>query len=280
MNLNEFTNAVAETSSQRMPVLFIGHGNPMNAVTNNIYRQQWIEIGRILPIPTAILCISAHWLTDGSFVTMAEKPRTIHDFGGFPEILYNQQYPAPGAQVYAGDTIRSVTYAGIREDYEWGLDHGAWSILLNMYPNADIPVFQLSVDYTKPVDFHYTLAKELFFLRNQGVLIIASGNVVHNLRHVKWHGDQTPYDWAIEFDDFVKKSIERNDAKALAAYRELGELAILAHPTNDHYLPLMYAMGLRDAADEPHFFNDSFDMASMSMRSVILSEDPLFAPGK
>jgi 4,5-DOPA dioxygenase extradiol len=273
MNRNDLAKTVNEQGSNRkMPVLFIGHGNPMNAITDNIYRQKWAVLGKELVKPVAILCISAHWLIRGSYVTMVDKPKTIHDFGSFPEELYQQNYPAPGAVDFAKLTTQAVKTFNIREDYDWGLDHGTWSILKNMYPLADIPVYQLSVDYSKPPEYHYALARELGSLRDRDVLIIASGNLVHNLQRAKWTGKVPPFDWALEFDSFVKKNIEDFNPKALNEYRKLGAVAQLAHPTNDHYLPLMYAIGLRDKNDQVEFFNDSFDMASMSMRSVIFSQ--------
>jgi 4,5-DOPA dioxygenase extradiol len=270
MELHDLANVVINKPDvERMPVLFIGHGNPMNAITDNKYRQQWIELGRQLGKPAVILCISAHWLTRGTYATMAGKPKTIHDFGGFPEILYQQKYPAPGAVEMARQTIRSVHNFSIREDYTRGLDHGTWSVLMNMFPMADIPVYQLSIDYSKPPEYHAAMAKELKFLRKKGVMIIASGNIVHNLQKADWTGIANPFDWAVEFDQFVKKNIETFNPEALIEYYKLGALAQLAHPTSDHYLPLLYALGLHDEKDHYQFFNDSFDMASMSMRSVI-----------
>jgi 4,5-DOPA dioxygenase extradiol len=266
MDINDLAN---NKVTEKMPVLFVGHGNPMNAITDNKYSRRWKEIGKELGAPQAILCISAHWLSRGTFVTLTEHPKTIHDFGGFPEELFQQQYPAPGAKGYARMTINQVKSITIHEDFEWGLDHGAWSVLKNMYPKADTPVFQMSIDYSKAPEYHFNLARELVFLRTKGVMIIASGNVVHNLGMMQWGDDSQPYDWAIEFDEIVKKSIEQNDVKPLINYTDLGKLAILAHPTNDHYLPLMYALALRDKTDNFSFFNDSFDLSSMSMRSVI-----------
>lgn len=257
--------------TEKMPVLFVGHGNPMNAITDNIYSRKWKEIGKELTTPKTILCISAHWLTKGTSVTLSEHPKTIHDFGGFPEELFQQQYHAPGAQGYAQMIIKQVKSIPIHEDFEWGLDHGTWSVLKNMYPKADIPVFQMSIDYLNPPEYHFNLAKELSFLRTKGVLIIASGNVVHKLGMIRWGEDSKPYDWAIEFDEIVKNSIVQNDIKPLINYSDLGLLANLAHPTNDHYLPLMYALALRDKTDNFRFFNDSIDLSSMSMRSVIFN---------
>ena len=271
MNINEFSNTVGSTTSEKMPVLFIGHGNPMNAITDNSYSRSWEAMGAALTPPKAILCISAHWLTRGTAVTMMDKPKTIHDFGGFPDELFQVQYPAPGAVDYARMAINTIQSMKIHEDFEWGLDHGAWSVLKNMYPKADIPVFQMSIDYAKPPQFHFDLGKELSSLRTKGVLIISSGNLVHNLQMMRGGENQKPFDWAIEFDALVKKSIEDNNSAPLIDYQKLGSLATLAHPTNDHYLPLMYSLGLREKSDTFQFFNDTFDLGSISMRSVIFN---------
>jgi len=272
MKLNEL-NKLAENfgTSDRMPVLFVGHGNPMNAITDNIYSKTWAELGRKLTVPKAILCVSAHWLTNGTAVTMTDKPKTIHDFGGFPDELFKVQYPAPGAVDYAKMAISTVKSTKVHEDFEWGLDHGAWSVLKNMYPKADVPVFQMSIDYGKPPVYHYNLAKELSTLRDKGVLIVSSGNVVHNLGMISWGDSGKKFDWAVEFDELVRKSIEENNPSPLVEYQKLGKIATLAHPTNDHYLPLMYAIGLRDKKDKFEFFNSTIDMGSISMRSVIFS---------
>lgn len=256
-------------STDRFPVIFVGHGNPMHAVTDNPYRKKWHEIGKLLNKPAAILCVSAHWLTKGTYAAMTEKPETIHDFYGFPDELFKVQYPAAGSPSIAKEAIKNIRYTKVQEDFEWGLDHGAWSVLRNMYPNADIPVFQISLDYSKPAEHHFNIGRDLKYLREKGVLILASGNAVHNLRMVKWRGDESPYDWAIEFDEIVKKSIEDDSPKVLIDYEKLGSIAGIAHPTNDHFLPLFYALGLREKTDSFDFFNDSIDMGSMSMRSVI-----------
>lgn len=267
--LNKLTGTFGNT--EKMPVLFVGHGNPMNAITDNIYSKTWRAMGEKLTTPKAILCVSAHWLTNGTAVTMVDHPKTIHDFGGFPEELFAVQYPAPGAVDYAKMAIESVTSTVVHEDFEWGLDHGAWSVLKNMYPEANIPVFQMSIDYAKPPQYHFNLAKELYALRSKGVMIVASGNVVHNLGLISWDGKIKAYDWAVEFDILVKKSIEDNNPTPLIEYQKLGKIATLAHPTNDHYLPLMYTLGLRDNTDQFQFFNDTMDMGSLSMRSVLFS---------
>lgn len=270
MNLKDFAHIVGqEAPNEKMPLLFIGHGNPMNAITDNIYRKEWELIAKKITQPTAILCISAHWLTKGTYVTMADKPVTIHDFGGFPEELFKQQYPAKGAVDYAKMTIEQVKTTVVHEDFEWGLDHGAWSVLKSMYPLANIPVYQMSIDYTKPAEYHFNLAKELAFLRKKGVLIVGSGNVVHNLGRLSMDGKTL--DWAIEFDTFVKKNISDNTPENLINYTKLGALATMAHPSNDHYLPLIYTLGLRDKTDTLMYFTESFDLGSISMRSVLFS---------
>lgn len=272
MKLNDLDKITSEYGlTENMPVLFIGHGNPMNAITDNIYSQSWAELGQKISMPKAILCISAHWLTNGTAVTMANPPKTIHDFGGFPDELFAVQYPAPGAVDYAKMAISEITSTKVHEDFSWGLDHGAWSVLRNMYPKANVPVFQMSVDYGKPPIYHYNLAKELSVLRSRGVLIVASGNIVHNLGMVAWGQAEKKFDWAIEFDAMVEKAIQDNNPAPLINYQKLGKIATMAHPTNDHYLPLMYAVGLRNKKDEFGFFNNTFDLGSISMRSVIFS---------
>ncbi len=272
MDIKEFGKTFQNNSeTEKMPVLFVGHGSPMNAIVKNEYSIGWGKIGAKLGTPKAILCISAHWLSNGTYVSVTDHPKTIHDFGGFPDELFKQQYPAPGAKEFAKSTIDTVKSISIKEDSEWGLDHGAWSVLMNMYPKANVPIFQMSIDYSKPPEYHFNLAKELAFLREKGVLIIGSGNVVHNLRMIKWEGNPKPFDWAIEFDSLVQKSIEDNNPKPLLDYQKLGSLATIAHPSNDHYLPLMYTLGLRNPKDKFEFFNTGFDMGSISMRSLILS---------
>ena len=259
-------------NSDKLPVLFVGHGNPMNAITDNGFSKTWEEIGKKLPAPKAILCISAHWLTNGgTSVTLADKPKTIHDFGGFPDELFAVQYPAPGAKDYAQLTIDTVKSTQVHGDLEWGLDHGTWSVLRRMYPLANIPVFQMSIDYGKPMDYHFKLASELAGLRKKGVLIIASGNVVHNLGMISWNDPNHKFDWAIEFDDLVKTSIEQDHPQALIDYQKLGKIASMAHPSNDHYIPLLYALGLREKSDAFEFFNSEIEFGSLSMRSVIFS---------
>ncbi len=279
MKLNEFRNITESLSpAQKQPVIFLGHGNPMNVVTDNPYRKSWEELGRRLskPVskPSAVLCISAHWYTKGSFVTINEHPQTIHDFGGFPAELYAQEYPAPGSPEIAAEVIENVSVAEIEGAADWGLDHGAWCVLKPMFPEADVPVFQLSIDHTKPPVFHYELAKELAFLRKKGVLIVGSGNIVHNLRAARWD-NPAPYDWAVEFDSIAREKLLQKDDISLVEYGQFGEAARLSVPTDEHYLPLLYALGAsagssRRGRGEVEIFNETFDLASISMMSVIL----------
>ncbi len=257
--------------SERMPILFIGHGNPMNAITDTIYSRSWAELGQKLPPPKAILCLSAHWLTNGTAVSINPKPGTIHDFGGFPDELFKVQYLAPGSPEIARSVINEVKSVKVEEDREWGLDHGAWSILKHLYPKANVPVFQMSIDYGKSPEYHYKLGKELSALRNRGVLILSSGNIVHNLGMVSWNDPNKKFDWAVEFDNLVKEQVLKNDPLPLINYQKNARLAQLAHPTNDHYLPLMYTLGLRDPKDEVKFLTETIDMGSISMRSILFS---------
>jgi 4,5-DOPA dioxygenase extradiol len=271
MKLNDLKN-IADTfeTTEKMPVLFIGHGNPMNTIEKNEFHNAWVDLGKNLPKPKAILCISAHWLTKGTKVTAMEAPKTIHDFGGFPAELFAQQYPAKGAVYFAEETKKIITTTSVESDMEWGLDHGTWSVLLPMYPKADIPVFQLSLDYTKPPEYHYNLAKELSVLRKKGVLIIGSGNIVHNLRKVVF--SEQAYGWAVEFDGKIKSLILSKEHKPIINYQELGNAAKLSVPTNDHYLPLLYSLALQDSQDDIRFFNEKNVMGAISMRSVILGK--------
>lgn len=259
-----------KNSSRKMPALFIGHGNPMNAIEENSFTNAWRNTASQLPKPSAILCISAHWQTRGTFVTAMEKPRTIHDFGGFPKVLFDKEYPAPGAVAMAKETASCVTKTTVGLDDTWGLDHGTWSVLAQMYPLADVPVYQLSLDYTQPPAWHYALAKELALLRNKGVLIVGSGNIVHNLGKVNWDGGA--YDWAIEFDQIAKRLIDIHDHQSLINYDTLGKAARLSIPTNEHYLPLLYTLALQDQKEQHTFFAEETIMGSISMRSVKIGQ--------
>ena len=271
--------------SPRMPVLFIGHGSPMNVIEPNEFRPKWEALGLEFgegagarwPRPQLILCISAHWITRGWWLTGMEKPPTIHDFGGFPQALFDQQYPAPGAPAVAralGSELKDPAHGqplGL-DEHEWGLDHGAWSVLKPMFPAADIPVLQLSLDYGRPPAEHYALGRQLRALRERGVLIVGSGNIVHNLRTMRrGAGNDQAYDWALAFDQRMGQHIAEGRLDALADFLQLGEVARLAHPTHDHFLPLLHAAGAVHADEAPRFFNEKFQGASISMRSVVWS---------
>ena len=270
--------------SPRMPVLFLGHGSPMNAIEDNPYRRSWQALGAEFgshsgakyPTPQLILCISAHWLTRGWQFTAMDKPKTIHDFGGFPQALFDQQYPAPGAAAAVKEISQSIATPTIGLDtHEWGLDHGSWSVLKPMFPDATIPVVQLSMDYERPPAEHFALGRELAKLRELGVLIVGSGNIVHNLRAMRLNGPagQT-YDWAKEFDAVIADHVAQGRLNALPDFQKLGQVAQMAHPTFEHYLPLLHAAGAASVApskEAPRFFNADFQGASISMRSVIWS---------
>jgi 4,5-DOPA dioxygenase extradiol len=257
--------------SERMPVLFVGHGNPMNAIEDNVYSKSWRDLGKKLPHPKAILSISAHWITTGTKVAAMAQPKTIHDFGGFPKKLFDQQYPAPGSPEFAKITQQMITHSHVQTDETWGLDHGTWSVLLPMYPLADIPVYQLSLDYDQPPAYHYEIGKQLNKLRDKGVLIIGSGNLVHNLREVDFSGTKPVFEWAKEFDTKFADWMRKGDHASILNYQKiLGKTATMAHPSYDHLLPLFYVLGLQQKTDKVNFFNEQFDAASISMRSVLI----------
>ncbi len=256
---------------QKMPVLFIGHGSPMNGIEINSFSNTWQQLGKDIPKPEAVLCISAHWLTNGSYVTGMNQPKTIHDFGGFPSELYQVQYPAAGNLELATETKNLITSSQVGIDHDWGLDHGCWTILKHMYPEADIPVIQLSIDYRKPATYHYQLAQELQILRNKGVLIIGSGNIIHNLGKIAWDKFNVPnfgFDWAIETNEIIKKHISEKNHSALINYQDLGNGARWSIPTPDHYYPLLYSLAQQQSNDEIRFFNDEYVAGSLSMTSV------------
>lgn len=266
-DLRTLSNTFTEHQN-KMPLLFVGHGNPMNAIEDNEFSHSWKILGGELPKPQAILCISAHWETRGTFVTAMKQPKTIHDFGGFPQTLFDVEYPAKGNPVLANQIKDEVKTTTVLLDEKWGLDHGCWSVIKQMYPNADVPVLQLSIDYTKPAQYHYDLAKELASLRNKGVLIVGSGNMVHNLGMVNWQNPSGGYDWANEMNATFKKLIETNNHKNLINYSLLGKAAALAIPTPEHYIPLLYILGLKEEKENITFFNDKTIMGSLSMTSV------------
>ncbi|EHD23421.1 MULTISPECIES: 4,5-DOPA dioxygenase extradiol [Brenneria] len=255
--------------TSRMPALFLGHGSPMNVLENNPYTQAWQALGEKLPRPKAIVAVSAHWYTRGTAVTAMEKPRTIHDFGGFPQALFDTQYPAPGSPELAEKIQRLLAPIPVAADGgEWGLDHGAWGVLIKMYPQADIPVVQLSVDGTQPAGYHYQLGRKLAALRDEGIMIVASGNVVHNLRMVKWDGEAKPYPWAVSFNQFVLDNLTyQGDNHPLINFMQ-HEGAALSNPTPDHYLPLLYVLGSWDGKEAIGIPVDGIEMGSLSMLSV------------
>lgn len=267
--LNDITASVDRTP--RMPVLFVGHGSPMNAIGENEFVQSWRDLGRSLPKPKAILCISAHWETRGTYVTAMSKPPTIHDFGGFPRELFEVQYPAPGSPELARETKSVISKTEVGLDEKWGLDHGAWSVIKHLYPLADVPVIEMSLDYNQSPRYHYELAGELEPLRDKGVLIIGSGNIVHNLGMVAWDKADEPefgYDWALQANDTFKQLILNRKHKELINYSSLGREVQLAVPSSEHYLPLIYTLALQGENEAVGFFNDKAVMGSLSMTSV------------
>lgn len=268
-DLNKITEPFSKT--EKMPVLFLGHGSPMNAIEENEFVSGFRKIGKEIPRPQAILVVSAHWETRGTYVTAVEKPATIHDFGGFPKALYDVQYPAPGSPELAKETKDLIKKTEVGLDYQWGLDHGAWSVVKHLYPNADVPVIQMSLDHFKTPQYHYELAKELAALRNKGVLIIGSGNMVHNLRMVAWDKLNTvdyAFDWAAEASSKMKSLIESDNHKDLINYSANGRPFQLAIPSPEHYLPLLYTLALKGEDEKVSFFNDKAVAGSLTMTSV------------
>lgn len=273
--------AAALPATERLPALFLGHGSPMNAIEDNAWRRSWQALGAELGAgavrPALILCISAHWLTPGWQLTAMSQPRTIHDFGGFPQALFDQQYPAPGspalAQAISGVVQQPDSGRALDLDQgDWGLDHGAWSVLKPMFPDASIPVIQLSMDYRRPPAEHFAIGRQLARLRERGVLIVGSGNIVHNLRTMRRDvADHQAYDWAIEFDRITTDHIAQGRLEALNDFQQLGAVAQMAHPSWEHYLPLLYVAGAVADAEVPRVFNEGFQGASISMRSVVWS---------
>jgi 4,5-DOPA dioxygenase extradiol len=265
---------VRATGRSRMPVLFVGHGSPMNAIEDNVFAQRWKSVAESLPKPKAILCISAHWETQGTLVTAMDRPRTIHDFGGFPEELFNVQYPAHGSPWLAKEAKESITHAAAGYDKEWGLDHGCWSVMKRMFPRADVPIVQLSLDYTKEAGDHYGIGKDLVRLRYENVLIVGSGNMVHNLRRVVLKGNDfnEPFglDWAMEANALFKKLINEDRHDELIDYHLLGSSVQLAIPTAEHYLPMLYVLAAKEENDSISFFNDQPVAGSLTMTSFVL----------
>lgn len=276
-SIQEFRTFISRlpADGKRMPALFVGHGSPMNGIEDTLFSQRWSDLGRLLPIPNAVLVISAHWLTRGTRITAMDFPRTIHDFNGFPEALYQVQYPAPGQPLLARETADGIHSAKIYMDHEWGLDHGAWTVIRHMYPEANIPVLQLSIDFTQNPAHHFSLASELRVLREKGVMIVGSGNMVHNLQMVQWDkldAEEYGYDWAYSINEKFKQLIRHGENEKLIKYDSLGPEAELAIPTPDHYIPLLYAIANREKKDEIMFFNDTAIGGSITMTSVLIGE--------
>ena len=262
-------------STERMPVLFLGHGSPMNAIEDNEFVRGWKKVGASLTKPAAILCISAHWETRGTRITAMENPQTIHDFGGFPSKLYEVQYPAPGNPLLARETKELVTKTNVTLEEEWGLDHGAWSVIKHLFPQADVPVLEMSLDYNQTPLHHYEMARELASLRHKGILIIGSGNMVHNLARVDWNRLNEPdygYEWALEANAGMKELIKSGDHKKLLHYSSLSKAFKLAVPTPEHFLPLLYVLALQEKDEEPHFFNDKAVGGSLTMTCVKIAD--------
>jgi len=267
-SLHKFSNELPETS--KMPVLFLGHGSPMNAIEENEFVQGFRNISHQIEKPKAILVVSAHWETKGTYVTAMENPKTIHDFGGFPQALFDVQYPAPGSPTLATLTQEIITSTDVHLDDKWGLDHGSWSVIKHLYPNADVPVIQMSIDYTQPPAYHYALAKELAALRKRGVLIVGSGNNVHNLRMVSWQHMNTVgygYDWAQFANEKMKEYIKDGNHAPLINYHLQGKEFQLAIPTPEHYMPMIYALALQEKTEDIQIFNDQAIAGSLAMTS-------------
>ena len=272
MKLN-YLHKVSETleKSDEMPVLFLGHGSPMNAIEENEFVRGFRQVGTSIPKPSAIICISAHWETKGTYVTAMDHPKTIHDFGGFPKELFEVEYPAPGDPGLARETKELVKKTQVGLDEKWGLDHGAWSVIKHLYPKADVPIIQMSIDYTQPAQYHYDLARELSSLRKKGVLIIGSGNMVHNLGMLAWdrlQDSEYGYDWALEASTKMKQYILNGDFKPLINFRNQGRAFDLAIPTPEHYLPLIYALGLKGEKEKISLFNDKALAGSLTKTSL------------
>jgi len=253
----------------RMPAMFIGHGSPMNALEDNRYTRAWEEQARKLPAPRAILMVSAHWMTPGEVaVTAMDAPETIHDFGGFPQALFDIRYPAPGSPALAQRIAQVLSPLAVRQDLEWGLDHGTWSVLVKMYPEAQIPVLQLSLDLRQPADWHFELGRRLSVLRDEGVMLMASGNVVHNLRQLRSHA--AGWDWAVRFNEQIRNAVLNGDRAAVTDYLRFGQDALLSVPTNEHYLPLLYILGSQGADEPVQIITDGIDLGAISMLSVLV----------
>lgn len=271
--LNKLSASLPNT--KKMPVLFLGHGSPMNAIEDNEFVRSFVKLGKEIERPSAILCISAHWETSGTFVTAMEYPKTIHDFGGFPKALFDVEYPSPGSPALAKEVQSIVTTTEVGLDYQWGLDHGSWSVIKHLYPEANVPVVQLSIDKTKSANYHFELAQQLQALRSKGVLIVGSGNMIHNLGLIAWdkiNAGSYGFDWAIEANEKMKNLILKGDFQSLVNFKSQGKAFDLAIPTPEHFLPLIYSLALKDGDEEMNLFNDRYVAGSLSMTSLRIGE--------
>ena len=257
-----------------MPMIFVGHGSPMNAIEDNAYTRSWREMAERIPKPTSIVSISAHWYTKGTRIMNEEHPKTIYDMYGFPKELYEVQYPAPGNPKLA-EQVKNLIGKQTVFDQSWGIDHGTWSVLVHMYPARDIPVFQISIDASAPPEVHYQIGKDLNALRQQGVLLLGTGNIVHNLQMVDWGMAESGYDWAYRFDDFVKEQIERRNHEKILHYQSLGETAKLAVPIPDHFNPILYILGASEEDDRVLTYNSNCVLGSLSMTSYLFTKESL-----
>ncbi len=273
MKLQEFENISSSfSSSPKMPVLFIGHGHPMNAILDNDFTQSLGKIGQSIPKPNAIMVVSAHWETRGTYVSVNPAPKVIYDFGRFDDRLFQVKYEAKGHPELAYEVIETAPTFKIEANHSMGLDHGAWTVLKYIFPKADVPVFELSIDYTQAPEYHFQLAHALKKLREKGVLIIGSGNIVHNLRNIDWHNINASYfDWAVEFDELAKSKLDNHDFEALVNYQQFGKLAQMAIPTNDHYLPMLYTLGLADKNEQVRYLFEGLQYGSISMRCFLIT---------
>jgi len=256
-----------------MPAVFLGHGSPMNTLERNRHTESWQALGRTIARPKVILAVSAHWYIRGTAVTAMAKPPTIHDFGGFPPALHAYQYPAPGDPALAARVQDLLAPLATHSDQEWGLDHGTWSVLAHVYPDADVPVVQLAIDRTQGAAFHYDLGRRLAPLRDEGVLIVGSGNIVHNLGVIQWGGKSAPYPWALAFDRAFRENIEQRNHQPLIDYLESGEAARMSIPTPDHYLPALYVLGAQRDDDALSILTDGIELGSISMLSIAYSAE-------
>lgn len=262
----------AFTNSKKTPLIFIGHGHPMNALLDNNFTQTLSKIGTSIEKPNAIMIVSAHWATKGTFVSVNPQPKAIYDFGKIDDRLFQIKYEPKGHPELAKKVIETAPIYNIQEDQSMGLDHGAWTVLKHLYPKADVPVFELSIDYTQPTKYHFQLASALKKMREKGVLIICSGNIVHNLKVLDWNNiDAKPFAWAIEFDELVKTKLNSQNFQALVDYEQFGKISQMAHPTNEHYLPMLYTLGLADKTEEVKYLFEGFQFGSASMRCFQIS---------